>query len=92
MADTRDAWEPTGLERFGHLEDRIYRFVEAFKAVRKENQTLREDNQRLKAELESQCAQESSRQQHMAQLQSEREELRDRVEKALSLLAALEDR
>ena len=41
------------MERFAHLEDKIYRVVESFKAIRKENETLREENRQLKAELEA---------------------------------------
>jgi len=35
MNDTKLQWEPTGLERFGHLEDKLFRIVEGYKAVRK---------------------------------------------------------
>ena len=80
-----------GLERFSHLEDKIHRFAEAFKALRKDHITLGEENQKLKSELEHFRQHESDRQESMLQLQREREELRLRVEKALSLLAALED-
>jgi len=89
MAETKTRWEPTGLERFAHLEDKIYRVVEAFKAIRKENETLREENRQLKAELE---ALRESKFESLAHLQKQREELRERVEKALSLLATLETR
>jgi len=89
MAETKTRWEPTGLERFAHLEDKIYRVVEAFKAIRKENETLREENQQLKAELE---ALRESKFESLAHLHKERDELRERVEKALNLLATLETR
>jgi len=88
--ETKVQWEPTGFERFAHLEDKIYRVVEAFKAVRKESDALRAENSRLKTELESLRQGEVSRNKSLAQLQKEREELRERVERALSLLAALE--
>ena len=84
--------ELTGLERFSHLEDKIFRVVEAFKAIRKENETLQTENQKLKAELEVLQRNEASYNQNLAQLQKEREGLRERVEKALSLLATLEVR
>jgi len=77
------------LERFAHLEDKIYRVVESFKAIRKENETLREENRQLKAELE---ALRESKFESLAHLQKQREELREHVEKALSLLATLETR
>ncbi len=91
MAEKDSAWEPMGLERFGHLEDKLYRFVETFKAVRKEIASLREENQRLKEEVEGFRASDSARQESVTQLQQERQELRERVEKALEMLAALED-
>ncbi len=92
MSETKTQSELTGLERFGHLEEKIYRVVEAFKAIRKENDTLRADNQKLTAELESLRETESSFNDNLAHLQKEREELRERVEKALNLLATLETR
>jgi len=92
MVEETGKWEPTGLERFSHLEDKIYRFVEAFKAVRRENASLREEIQRHKSEIEAHRQAEDSRQENITQLQREREELRERVEKALALLAALEER
>lgn len=90
MTDSKAQWEPIGLERFGHLEDKIFRVVEAFKAVRKENDSLRADNLRLKNEIEAMRAQEASLQENLSHLQQEREELRERVEKALNLLSTVE--
>jgi len=90
MTEIKTQWEPTGLERFGHLEDKLYRVVEAFKSIRKENEGLRAENQKLKDELESQREKESAFHENLSQLQGEREDLRERVEKALSLLASLE--
>lgn len=90
MADTKTDWTPTGLERFGHLEDKIFRVVEAFKAVRRENETLRAENLKLKEEVQSLQEGDSSTRENLAQLQKEREQLRERVEKALGMLATLE--
>jgi FtsZ-binding cell division protein ZapB len=90
MPETKTDGELTGLERFGHLEDKIFRVVEAFKATKKENEALRLDNQKLSEELDRLKANESGAQKNLAHLQKEREELRERVEKALSLLATLE--
>jgi hypothetical protein len=64
--------------------------VEGFKTVRKENETLRADNERLKIEMEAMRQNESANSKSVAHLQKEREELRERVEKALSLLATLD--
>ncbi len=90
MSNTEADWTPTGLERFGHLEDKIFRVVEAFKSVRKENEALRQENEQLKAEVRSLQEGDSNAKANLAQLQKEREELRERVEKALDMLATLE--
>ncbi len=90
MTETKAPWEPIGLERFSHLEDKIYRLVEAFKAIRKENDALRSDNMKFKNDIEELRANEASLNESLMNLQKEREELRERVEKALNLLATLE--
>ncbi len=92
MNETNSQWQPTGLERFGHLEDKIFRLVEEFKDIRKENEILRAENKELKAEVEALNAEESTAHNDLAQLQKEREELRERVEKALNLLETLDVR
>lgn len=90
MTETKVQWEPTGLERFGHLEDKLFRIVEGYKAVRKENDTLRAENEKLKSEMNALRQAEAAGNKNIAGLQKEREELRERVEKALTLLATLE--
>jgi len=90
MNDTKPQWEPSGLERFGHLEDKIFRMVEEFKAVRKDNENLRAEVAKLKAQIGAINEQESTARDNLVQFQKEREELRERVEKALNLLASLE--
>jgi septation ring formation regulator EzrA len=92
MSETKLQWESTGLERFGHLEDKIFRMVEEFKTVRKDNETLRSENARLKEQVQALQEHESTARDDLVQFQKEREELRDRVEKALNLLATLEAR
>ena len=90
MAETKTDWMPTGLERFGHLEDKIVRVIEAFKAVQTENEILKAEIQKLKQELQNLQEGDSSARENLAQMHKEREELRERVEKALGMLATLE--
>ncbi len=92
MNETKLQWESTGLERFGHLEDKIFRMVEEFKAIRKDNETLRSENAQLKEQIGALQEHHSVARNDLGQFQKEREELRERVEKALSLLASLEAR
>jgi len=90
MNETKAQLELTGLERFGHLEDKIFRMVEEFKAIRRDNENLRNENARLKEQLGEIQNNESLVQDNLARYEKEREELRTRVEKALDLLSTLE--
>jgi chromosome segregation ATPase len=92
MNDTKPQREPSGLERFSHLEDKIFRMVEEFKALRKDNEILRAENSQLKEQIGALHKNESATRDNLAQFHKEREELRERVEKALTLLASLEAR
>jgi len=92
MNETKAQSELTGLERFANLEDKIFRLVEEFKAVRKDNDLLRAENMQLKEQLGAIQNTESSAKDSLARYEKEREELRQRVEKALSLLSAVEAR
>jgi FtsZ-binding cell division protein ZapB len=92
MNDAKPHLELTGLERFAHLEDKIFRVVEAFKAVRKENESLRAENQKLLDQLKALQENESTVNENLAHLQQEREELKERVERALNLLSTIEAR
>ncbi len=92
MNESKPQLELSGLERFGHLENKIFRVVEEFKSVRNDNEALRAENQRLKEEIGSLHNRESAAQDNLKLFQKEREELRERVEKALTLLATLEAR
>ena len=92
MSEIKLQKEPTGLERFGQLEDKISRMVEEFRTVRRDNEALRAENQKLKEEISSLHGNESAARDNLLQFQKEREELRERVEKALALLASLEAR
>ena len=90
MNETKGQLELAGLERFGQLEDKLFRMVEEFKVVRKDNETLRAENAQLKEQLGTLRNNESAVQDNLTKYQKEREELRERVEKALNLLSTLE--
>lgn len=90
MNETKAQSELTGLERFAQVEDKIFRLVEEFKAVRKDNDILRAENMQLKEQLGALQNTESTVKDSLSKYQQEREELRERVEKALSLLSAVD--
>ncbi len=90
MNENKAQLELAGLERFGQLEDKLFRMVEEFKVVRKDNESLRAENAQLKEQLGMLRNNESTAQDNLNKYQKEREELRERVEKALNLLSTLE--
>lgn len=72
-----------GIERFSHLEDRIFRVVEVFKALKKENSYLRRESMALKEE-------NLKLKQELDRLQEKHEEVKSRVELVLNKLSAME--
>jgi FtsZ-binding cell division protein ZapB len=90
MAELLDEGSITALERFSHLEDRIYRVMEMFKALKKETNYLRRENIALKEELFKLKQEVESNTQRMDQLQTEREEIKGRVKRVLNALSVLE--
>ena len=90
MNETLLKTEPSGFERFSHLEDKIFRLVDEFKALRKENESLRSENQNLKEEIGELRGRENKAEKDLVQFQEEREQLKERVEKALQLISTLE--
>ena len=71
-----------GLEKFSHLEDKIYRTIELTKALRQE----KEDLERQLATARSGGSRELAEQ--IDHLIAEREAIRDKVQKMLDAIAA----
>jgi uncharacterized coiled-coil DUF342 family protein len=71
-----------GLEKFSHLEDKIYRTIELTKALRQE----KEDLERQLATARSGGSRELAEQ--IDHLIAEREAIRDKVQKMLEAIAA----
>jgi regulator of replication initiation timing len=74
--------EISGIERFSHLEDRIFRVVEVFKALKKEVNFLRRESMTLKEE-NLKLRQEVTRQEEKI------EEVKKRVEMVLTGYTAM---
>jgi len=71
-----------GLEKFSHLEDKIYRTIELTKALRQE----KEDLERRLATARSGSSRELAEQ--IDNLMAEREAIREKVQKMLEAIAA----
>jgi chromosome segregation ATPase len=78
------------LDKFSHLEDKIYRVIEQFKRERQERESLERDVLSLRREL-SQFADEKERlEMQVERLLGERDTIRLKVEAMLDAVSVLE--
>ena len=75
-----------GLEKFSHLEDKIYRTIELTKTLRQE----KEDLERQLATYRGAGGSDKQIVTQLQQLQAERDLIRAKVEKALDAIAAID--
>ena len=78
-----------GLERFTELEDRIYRVIELFKAVRLQKESLEKDVLRVKAQLEQAISENDRLKSEVEQFKKEKDLVKERVEGILNSLEKL---
>ena len=79
-----------GLEKFAHLEDKIYRTVEQFKREREERQALEIEMRTLRGDLERATDENARLESHIERLLGERDAIRGRVESMLEAIALLD--
>ena len=79
-----------GLEKFSHLEDKIYRTIEQFKRERQERESLEREVLSLRREL-SQVSDEKERLEiQIERLLAERDTIKLKVEAMLDAIAVLD--
>ena len=78
-----------GLERFTELEDRIYRVIELFKAVRLQKESLEKDVIRIKAQLELAASDNDRLKLEIQEFRKEKDLVKERVEGILDSLEKL---
>ena len=78
-----------GLERFTELEDRIYRVIELFKAVRLQKESLEKDVMRIKAQLEQAASDNDRLKLEIQEFRKEKDLVKERVEGILDSLEKL---
>lgn len=79
-----------GLEKFSHLEDKIYRTVELCKTLRQENETLEEQVTELQRELRANNSEKERLETQVERLLADRDAMRLKVEAMLDAIAVLE--
>ena len=79
-----------GLEKFSHLEDKIYRTIEQVKRERREREVLEGEIEQLRAELAAAATDKQNLEKQIQRLVSERDSIRVKVESMLQAVNILE--
>ncbi len=80
----------TGLEKFSHLEDKIYRTIELTKTLRQEKETLEREVATVRRELGTLLDEKDRLETQVERLLSERDTIRMKVEAMLDAIAVLD--
>ena len=80
----------TGLEKFSHLEDKIYRTIELTKTLRQEKEALEREMAAVRRELGSLLDEKDRLETQVERLLSERDTIRMKVEAMLDAIAVLD--
>jgi hypothetical protein len=78
-----------GLEKFTDLENKVYRAIELFKAVRLQKEALEKELLKVKAQLEETRKENEQLKEQMIEHKNERELVREKVESLLHNLETL---
>ncbi|HYY98597.1 MAG TPA: hypothetical protein VE642_08405 [Pyrinomonadaceae bacterium] len=80
----------TGLEKFSHLEDKIYRTIELTKTLRQEKEALERELATVRRELGTLLDEKDRLETQVERLLSERDTIRLKVEAMLDAIAVLD--
>jgi FtsZ-binding cell division protein ZapB len=81
----------SGLEKFSHLEDKIYRTIEHCKALKIEKERLEVDVVHLRREVAGMNEEKERLEAQLERLYSERDTIKLKVEAMLDAIAVLEN-
>jgi chromosome segregation ATPase len=80
----------SGLEKFSHLEDKIYRTIELTKTLRQEKEGLEREVAAIRRELGTLLNEKERLENQVERILSERDTIRMKVEAMLDAIAALD--
>jgi chromosome segregation ATPase len=80
----------SGLEKFSHLEDKIYRTIELTKTLRQEKEGLEREIASIRRELGTLLNEKERLENQLERVLSERDTIRMKVEAMLDAIAALD--
>ena len=81
----------SGLEKFSHLEDKIYRTIEHCKTLKTEKERLEAEASQMRREVISLTEEKDRLEQQLERLYSERDTIKLKVEAMLDAIAVLEN-
>jgi chromosome segregation ATPase len=79
-----------GLEKFSHLEDKIYRTIERFKRERQEREALEREVLSLRREMTRATDDKQMLEEQVERLLTERDAIKQKVEGMLDAISVLE--
>lgn len=80
----------TGMEKFSHLEDKIYLTIEFVKKLKDERDRLERESKVLKQQVEQAAAERQAAEARLAEMMTDREAIQVRVEAMLDAITALD--
>lgn len=80
----------TGMEKFSHLEDKIYLTIEYAKRLRDEKERLEREAADLRREATLALTQKQAAEERLAEFVKEREAIQNRIEKMLVAIAEMD--
>ncbi|MCP9493168.1 MAG: hypothetical protein MSG64_01805 [Pyrinomonadaceae bacterium MAG19_C2-C3] len=80
----------SGLEKFSHLEDKIYRTIELTKSLRQEKETLEREVMAMRRERENLSGEKERLEAQVERMLSDRDTIRAKIEAMLDALAVLD--
>jgi chromosome segregation ATPase len=80
----------SGLEKFSHLEDKIYRTIELTKTLRQEKEVLEQELSTIRRDIGSLLNEKERLESQVERLLAERDTIRMRVEAMLDAIAVLD--
>lgn len=80
----------SGLEKFSHLEDKIYRTIELAKTLKQEKETLEREVTQLRREAGGMLSEKERLEAQVERLLQERDTIRAKVEAMLDAIAVID--
>lgn len=79
-----------GLEKFSHLEDKLYRTIELCKTLMQQCEALQQENNKLKEQIAGLSSENSILTEQIQKLDIERQEIRAKIESMLEAIAFID--